>query len=219
MRNIHYYIIGVCAVFFMAACSSGRKALKDGSGQAPLSVWKTGESVVARANIGLADAGGKDITVGGTLRMRRDDVIQLNATYILGIQVGTIEMTPDSVLIISRATKQYAVFDYQELSALLGRPVAFKDMQDIFWGEADGFDIKGVEWKYDSFAKLADGRRLPENMEMTFSKGSVTVRMLLNTRNHRLEDGWATRTKVNTASYTRLTSSQIVRLLSLLIGG
>ena len=151
--------------------------------------------------------------------MRRDDVIQLNATYILGIQVGTIEMTPDSVLIISRATKQYAVFDYQELSALLGRPVAFKDMQDIFWGEADGFDIKGVEWKYDSFAELADGRRLPENMEMTLSKDSVTVRMLLNTRNHRLEDGWATRTKVNTANYTRLTSSQIDRLLSLLIGG
>ena len=87
------------------------------------------------------------------------------------------------------------------------------------WGEADGFDIKGVEWKYDSFAELADGRRLPENMEMTFSKGSITVRMLLNTRNHRLEDGWATRTKVNTANYTRLTSSQIVRLLSLLIGG
>lgn len=219
MKYIHYYILGVCAILLMGACSSSRRAIKDGSGHPALSVWKTGECVVARANISLADAGGKEVTVGGTLRMKRDDVIQLNATYIFGIQVGTMEISRDSVLIVSRATKQYAVFDYQELSALFGRTLTFEDMQNIFWGEAADFDVKGLRWKYGSFTGLADGRRLPENLEIAFSKGSVGVKLLLNTSNHKLEEGWATRTKVNAASYGRLTSSQVVRMLTLLMGG
>lgn len=219
MKQIHYYIIGLFAVLVMASCSSSRKAMKDASANSVHSVWKTGECVVARTNIELANAGDKNITVGGTLKMKRDDVIQLNATYILGIQVGTMEMTRDSVLFVSRATKQYAVFGYQELSALLGRAITFEDMQNIFWGETADLDVKGVTWKYGSFTKLEDGRRLPDNMELAFSKGSFSVGMVLNTSSHKLEDGWTTRTKINTASYGRLTSDQIVRLLTLLIGG
>lgn len=219
MKHIHYYIIGVCVILCMAACSSSRKAMKDESVASARSVWKAGECVVARANIALADASGKDIAVGGTLRMRRDDVIQLNATYILGIQVGTMEITRDSVLIVSRATRQYAAFDYQELSALLGRTITFEDMQNIFWGEAADFNVKGVRWKYNRFTELADGRKLPESMEIAFSKGSVGVKLVLNTSNHKQEDGWITRTKFNTTNYGRLTSNQIIRMLTLLMGG
>lgn len=219
MKHIHYYIIGVCVILSMVACSSSRKAMKDESVASARSVWKPGECVVARANIALADASGKDIAVGGTLRMRRDDVIQLNATYILGIQVGTMEITRDTVLIVSRATRQYAAFDYQELSALLGRTITFEDMQNIFWGEAADFNVKGVRWKYNRFTELADGRKLPESMEVAFSKGSVTVKLVLNTSNHKQEDGWTTRTKFNTTNYGRLTSNQIIRMLTLLMGG
>ena len=219
MRCIHYYILAAaCAIFFMASCSSTRRVAKEIAEDSVGSVWKSGECLVASANIGIADAGGKDITVGGTLRMKRDDVIQLNATYILGIQVGAMEITRDSVLIVSRATKQYAVFGYQELSALLGRTLTFEDLQDIFWGEATDFEVKGISWKYGAFTELADGRRLPKNLEMSFSKGNAGLKLTLNTYSHKLEEGWATRTKFNTANYGRLSSGQIVKMLTLLIG-
>ena len=85
MKPVYYYIIGVLAVIGIASCSSGRRTVQD-----KLSVtseWKTDESVVARANVRFEPSKGKGANVGGVLRMKRDDVIQLNLTYILGIQI------------------------------------------------------------------------------------------------------------------------------------
>ena len=121
MKNIRYYIIGVIAVMLLAACSSARKSVLSTAPKSEVSVWNAGECVVARANTSLSVSKGKNIAVGGTLRMKRDDVIQLNLTYIFGIQVGTLEITQDSILVLSRTTRQYALFGYEELSALMGQ--------------------------------------------------------------------------------------------------
>lgn len=216
MKTIHYYILCVAVLIGMASCSSSRKAMTDVS--SVHSEWKSGENVVARVNLKFKDSKGKGTSVGGTLRMKRDDVVQLNATYILGIQIGTLEMTADSVLIVSRATRQYAVFDYSELSALLGRALTFNDVQDIFWGESDDFKAKGMKWKYGSFVNMPDDRRLPGELEMKFANGGASVDVSMVFSNHKYEDGWAARTKTNTSNYTRLTAEQVVNIISLLIG-
>lgn len=217
MKNIHYYIICIALLVGMASCSSSRRVAVDAPGAA--SVWKTGESVVARANLKFQDSNGKGTSVGGTLRMKRDDVVQLNATYILGIQIGTLEMTRDSVLVVSRATRQYAVFGYQELSSLIGRSITFNDVQNIFWGEAEEFRVKGVDWKYGSFLEMADKRRLPGDLELRFVKGSQFVDVAMTFSSHKYEEGWSLRTKVNASNYSSLSVEQAVKIISLLIGG
>ena len=52
-------------------------------------------------------AGSKDISVPGSLHMRRDEVIRLQLFVpLLGTEVGRIEFTPGGVLVIDRMHKQ-----------------------------------------------------------------------------------------------------------------
>lgn len=218
MKHIRYYIVAMVAILFMVACSSSRKASNSSYKDVPVSTWKVGECVTAKANIRIGTDKGKGVSVGGTLKMKRDDVIILNATYIFGLQIGTMELTRDSVLVVSRYTRQYIRMTYPELSALIGREVTFKDMQDIFWGEAEEFRIKSVEWKYGSFAKMDDDRRLPEQLDLTFEHGVSSLEMSLTLSRHKYEAGWNTRSSFNTANYEQLSPEQIKKLVTMLIG-
>ncbi len=212
------YIIGIVTILFMVACSSSRKAAKSVAKDTAVSVWQPGECVTTKANLQFCTAKGKGVSVGGTLRMKRDDVILLNATYILGIQIGTLELTPDSVLIVSRYTRQYVRMSYSELSSLVGRSVTFNDMQNIFWGDGKDFHVASIDWKYGNFATMEDNRRLPEELELTFAGGATSLDMVLRLSNHKYEDGWTSRTSFNSATYEQVTPEQIKRLISTLMG-
>ena len=62
---------------------------------------------------------GKDMSVNGTLRMKKDQVIQLSIVPFLGIEAGRVEFTPTKVLIIDRINKQYVEEPISELSAMM----------------------------------------------------------------------------------------------------
>lgn len=184
----------------------------------PASMWKADECVTAKANISIRQGKGKGVNVSGTLRMKRDDVIILNATYIFGLQIGTMELTREHVLVVSRYTRQYIRMTYPELSVLIGRDVTFKDMQDVFWGEAMEFRVKAVEWKYGSFVRMEDERRLPGQLELDFAGGNTSMDMSLTLSRHKYEAGWNTRTSFNDDTYEQLSPEQIKRLMAMLIG-
>ena len=202
----------------MAACSSGRKVTRPDYKDVAASAWKKDECVTAKANIRIRTDKGKGMSVGGTLRMKRDDVILLNITYIFGLQIGTMELTQEDILVVSRYTRQYIRMTYPELSELMGRNITFKDMQDVFWGEAEGFDVRSVEWKYGSFTKMEDDRRLPEQLDVTFASGNTSLGMSLALSRFKYEDGWNTRTSFNAANYELLSPAQIKRLMDMIIG-
>lgn len=83
---------------------------------------------------------GKDITTSGTLRMRRDDVIQIALVDpFLGIsEVGRIELSPDGILIIDRLNKRYVKTTYEEFAPLRDKGINFNMIQDYFWEQAEG---------------------------------------------------------------------------------
>lgn len=218
MNRIHYYIVALAAILFMASCSSSRKASVSGRKDVPASMWKADECVTAKANIRIHTDKGKGVSVGGTLRMKRDDVILLNATYIFGLQIGTMELTREHILVVSRYTRQYVRMTYPELSALIGSDVTFRDMQDIFWGEADAFSVRSVEWKYGSFAKMEDDRRLPGQLDVTFARGATAMGMSLTLSRHKYDGGWNTRTSFNEAGYEQLSPEQLRKLMAMLLG-
>lgn len=202
----------------MAACSSGRRATRSDYKDVAVSTWKTDECVTAKANIRIRTDKGKGMSVGGTLRMKRDDVILLNITYLFGLQIGTMELTKENILVVSRYTRQYIRMTYPELSALVGRNITFKDMQDVFWGEAEEFNVRALEWKYGGFTKMEDDRRLPEQLDVTFASGNTSLGMSLSLSRYKYDDGWNTRTSFNTANYELLSPEQIKRLMGMIIG-
>lgn len=217
MKTLYYYILGFVVVLGIAACSSSKKIAGDASSRQTYSSWIPGESVVARANIALSNGQGKDVSLRGTLRMKRDDVIQLNASYIFGIQVGTLEITKDGVLIVSRTTRQYARFDYRQLSVLLGEQIGFHTMQSVFWGDEDVCSFGETRARVKSYAEVDDTHRLPEKLEISFSRHAAPVCLGLEMSNYKYEDKWNPRTTVNTSTYTQLSPEQVVKIISLLI--
>ena len=80
------------------------------------------------------NAGGSSLSAGGTLRMKRDDVVQLSLTF-LGLEVGRLEFTPDGVLIVDRMNKQYVRAAYTDVSFLRQAGLDFYTLQALFWNE------------------------------------------------------------------------------------
>lgn len=81
---------------------------------------------------------GKEITTSGNLRMRYDDVIQLTLMDpILGItEVGRLELSPKSMLVIDRLNKRYVDTRYEDFTAFKDKNIDFATIQDFFWREA-----------------------------------------------------------------------------------
>lgn len=93
------------------------------------------KNITGRMSFNL-QAGGKDITVPGAIRMRKDEVIRLQLFIpILGSEIGRIEFTPDYVLIIDRMHKEYIKAGYGEVSFLSQNGISFYSLQSLFWNQ------------------------------------------------------------------------------------
>ena len=59
------------------------------------------------------------ISVSGTMRIKRGEVVMLSAVPLLGIEVARVEITPSGVLVIDRMKKRYVKVSYSELNNYL----------------------------------------------------------------------------------------------------
>lgn len=93
------------------------------------------KNIVADASINVA-AGSKDITLPGTLRMRKDELIRLQINVpLIGNEVARLEFTPDYVLVIDRMHKEYVKANYSELDFLKENGLSFYSLQALFWNQ------------------------------------------------------------------------------------
>lgn len=77
---------------------------------------------------------GKEISLPGMLRMRKDEVIRLTLQVpLLGTEVGRLEFTKDYVLIVDRIHKQYVKANYDQVSFLRDNGITFYSLQALFW--------------------------------------------------------------------------------------
>ena len=104
-------------------------------------VQKVSDNSVYAANI-VGDlrfnikAGGKDITVPGSLHMRKNQVIRIQLFIpLLGSEVGRLEFTPDYVLVIDRIHKEYIKANYDQLDFLKDNGLTFYSLQSLFWNQ------------------------------------------------------------------------------------
>ena len=89
--------------------------------------------------------GSKDVSVPGSLHMRRDEVIRLQLFIpLLGTEVGRLEFTPGRVLLVDRMHKEYIEADYNQLDFLKNNGLNFYSLQALFWNELLVPGQKGV---------------------------------------------------------------------------
>ena len=111
-------------------------------------------------------AGKKDITVDGKISMRRDQVIRIQLSPLGLVEVGRMEFTPDSVLIMDRMHKQFLKSSYDQVSFLRDNGIDFNALQAFFWNQLFVPGEKNVEKGISQFS--IDGTHI------TFEQGKMT---------------------------------------------
>lgn len=128
----------------LSGCKSSRKVTEARPDAAALSDVQHVERVIAGSpQADCIDAkmrftlrmGDKELSVGGNLRMKRDDVIQLSLVGFGIIEGGRIEFTRDSVLLLDRIHRCYVRMAYRDVGFLRDSGADFYTLQALFRNE------------------------------------------------------------------------------------
>lgn len=111
--------------------------------------------VSAKTEVDLT-LGDKQVTVNGSLKMKRDALIQLSFTF-LGFEVGRMEFTPTEVLLIDRANKRYVRGAYDDVRQLKEANLNFSTLQALFWNELFVPGTTDVAAHYADFKVQCEG--------------------------------------------------------------
>lgn len=153
-KTIIFVVLALPLLF--GACSSSKKALKDSTTTTIVDVPAVTEvntpeatynyvskvcsnaistkNIVSSIDFNLK-SGSKDITVDGKISMRKDEVIRIQLSPMGLVEVGRMEFTPDSVLIMDRIHKQFVKVGYNDVSFLKNNGINFNSLQALFWNQ------------------------------------------------------------------------------------
>lgn len=212
MRKVFFYLT---AIIMMASCASSKKAqVTTATPSRQTSEWSTGDYLTSRGNCQVSIQG-KNITLNSTLRMKRDDVVQLNLSIsvIFEVPVATIELTPDTLLFVDRYNHRFATCTYNELS-YISSDLTFQNIQKLFWGEAGSGSSRALSWKYGDFIDASSGRLMPSEITFTLPWGTSQGTLRLINKSFSTDSSWSTRTEVNEQKYQKVTLSEVISMLS-----
>lgn len=199
--NLRQLYILLAAVL-MASCSASRQAATKSAGQTAgttITINDEREAVTARLNMDITDT---ELSCSGRLRMLRDDVVQLNLVF-LGMNIGTLEFTPDTVLLVDRINRQYVRARYQDIDALRERDITFPVLQGLFWGEnVSGRDDGQITWRYTAFDKI-NRHKIPAGHEVRFKQGSTQAGFDMTLSEFASSRNWDTRTSIDESKFQR----------------
>lgn len=146
-RNITATIC-LSALLIITACATKKEVSENKKGTDPVQsvtqglrfVQKVSDNAVYSKNIVSkidfsVNTGGKNISVGGSIHMRKDDVIRIQLTPMGLIEVGRIELTPEYVLIMDRIHKEYIQASYKDVEFLNKNGLNFYSLQAMFWNQ------------------------------------------------------------------------------------
>ena len=136
----YFSLIAVAVLFLLTACRSAQEGMiSKPSPKEQAYIIELAKktlpapTLVAKTEVNL-QMGKKEISLNGTLRMKRDEVVQLSLTFF-GIEMARLEFTPEYVLIIDRSNKRVLRADYKNVDFLAQTGVDFHTLQALFWNE------------------------------------------------------------------------------------
>lgn len=89
-------------------------------------------------------ADGKSTSFKGELRMKKDSVIWLSITPLLGIEIARVLIKPDTVHILDRINKVYYKKPTAYLASEFNAPIDFGGLQSMITGGMTFFDKKNA---------------------------------------------------------------------------
>ena len=92
------------------------------------------------------EVGNQDISLTGSLKMKRDDVIRMQLMAFGFVEAARLEFTKDYVLIMDRINKQYLKAPYMSIDFLRNSGLNFYSLQALFWNELFQPNRTSVDW-------------------------------------------------------------------------
>ena len=166
--------------------------------------------VTARVRLELS-SNGKSTSVGGMLRMKRNDVIQLSLVTFGVLEVARIEMTPEYFLLVDKMGRQYVKASYNDVSFLRDADVDFYTIQSYFWNEQTS-NYSG--WEQSNFVTVG-GRSLPTKHLITIPARNKTIKANLSLSNLNTDSNWEKRTQIS-SRYSKVSVDELwTRIMNL----
>lgn len=161
----------------------------------------TANTITAKVKVTIT-SGGKTNSTKGTLRMKKDDVIQLSLLDpLLGIsEVGKMEFNTEKVIFIDRFNKRYVEEQYSGVDFLKKANIDFNSLQALFWNELFQPGTKTIDAdKYELSQGLTDNDMVFKDdlLKYTFSADKKTALLKktsvtgLNSSSYQLDFGYA----------------------------
>ena len=182
------------ATFGGVSTTTGTKTQSSSSATSALSfIEKVMDNQVYSKNI-VGDmnfdiqVGSKNLSVPGSVHMRRDEVVRLQLFIpLLGTEIGRLEFTPDYVLVIDRLHKEYVQADYNQLEFLKNNGLNFYSMQALFWNELALPGAKQLTSKdYDKYQ--VDLKAAGLSLPVTLKKGNMSYTWQANKENGQISN-------------------------------
>lgn len=150
-KTMKKIIFSLIAALALASCGSTKKVIGDDTNTtittpAPAAANSTAflqkvndnavtvNSIVADLDFTLG-SGSKKVNVGGSLRMKKDDVIRIQLVAFGLMEVGRLEFTKDYVMIVDKFHKKYVQEDYNKVSFLKENGLDFHALQALLWNQ------------------------------------------------------------------------------------
>lgn len=123
-----------------------------------------------KVNVGM---GAKSVSLTGSLKMKRDDVIRIQLVAFGLVEVGQLEITKDYILVVDRMHKRYMKANYNQLSFLKSSGLSFYSLQSLFWNELflPGHD-RVTEGLLGSFSTAGQGN----DFIISYKQGNMTYK-------------------------------------------
>ena len=127
--------------------------------------------------------GSQQISLTGNLKMKRDDVIQMQLMAFGFVEAARMEFTKDYVLIIDRINKQYLKVPYNYVDFLRNSGINFYTLQALFWNELFKPGQQTVEEKdFTSFNTTIEGNEAI----ITYEQGKMNYSWMTNNNTGRI---------------------------------
>ena len=173
MKNYYKLLMLLLSSMLMVSCGTKKQAVSttttsDASEATALSLKQIVEAVnanrqdetfaTAKMKLGISSSD-KSLSIGGTLRMKRNDVIQLSLVTFGIIEVARIEMTPDYFMGIDKMGKQYVKAAWGDVSFFKSAGIDFYTLQALFWDDLFVLGAGKSTPTEKQFKKSMDGER------------------------------------------------------------
>ena len=138
---------------------------------------QTTKYITSKVKFGV-EVGAQNITLTGSLKMKRDDVIRLQLMAFGFVEAARLEFTKDYVLIMDRINKQYLKAPYMQIDFLRNSGLNFYTLQALFWNEL--FQPNRATLTAEDREKFTVNRDDSEDVIISFEDGKIDYSWLAN---------------------------------------